>query len=156
MQAGQGLLPALALFGCRKRPSDAGKDDARASPVASSEPQEDIATVERCGPGFQGRIIIPAGDVLQRETAQTKACPGDECPGRALGMVWPGRFTGKTCAEARESLAAEPIVDAWGAQARVVCDREVIQAISPGRDGKLGSCDDLARFATLQVSKIRR
>lgn len=113
-------------------------------------------TAERCGPGFQGRIIIPAADVLQRENEQTKACLGDECPGKALGMIWPGRFTGGTCADARESLAADPIVDAWGARARVVCDGDIIQAISAGRDGKVGSCDDLARFATLQTKMIRR
>lgn len=35
-------------------------------------------TVEQCGVGFRGQVITPPGDVIQRETAQTKARKGDD------------------------------------------------------------------------------
>jgi hypothetical protein len=130
--------------GCRSAPSGAEKAGSGASSVPSVQPQEDIATAERCGPGFFGQMMVPQGEVLQRETAQTKACPGDECPAKAHGMITTNYHRGKTCAEVREKLLAKPIVDAWGAQARITCNGELVQSISAGRDGKIGTCDDLS------------
>jgi hypothetical protein len=50
-------------------------------------------------------------------------------------------------------MEERPIVDVWGAQARVICrtfqgrSSKVIseaEAISAGHDGKIGTCDDVA------------
>jgi len=59
--------------------------------------------------------------------------------------------TGKTCAEVHEDLMAKPIVDVWGAQVRVMCSAHIVQALSAGRDSKLGTCDDLTRWASFRV-----
>jgi hypothetical protein len=58
---------------------------------------------------------------------------------------------GKTCAAVREDLQAKPIVDTWGAQVRVTCNDHIVQALSAGHDGKLGTCDDLSNRASFKV-----
>ena len=110
-------------------------------------------TVEQCGPAFDGQISVPAGEIIQEATAQTTDCPGDECGGRALGMISPRDHWAPTCAEVREKLQAKPLVDAWGAQAQVTCNGQLVQTLSAGRDGQLGTCDDLSRHIALYGSR---
>jgi hypothetical protein len=138
---------------CRNAPSDREKSGSGASTVASSQNQGALATVERCGVDFLGQISVPAGEIIQEATKQTKACPGDECLGKAMGMISPTFHRGPTCAEVRKKLNAKPIVDAWGAQARVTCNGYLVQALSAGRDGKIGTCDDLSRLISLKGNR---
>lgn len=150
-------LVTFTGFGCRGAPSDMEKSSSKAGPSGASQaPEIEEMTVGRCGVGFRGRISSPPGEVIQEETAQTKACLGDECPGKTLGMISPPSFYGKkTCAEIVERLVNEPVVDAWGAQARVYCNDDIVQSISAGRDGKLGTCDDLAATKSLRLPRHR-
>jgi hypothetical protein len=145
----------LMSCGCRSAPPadrTGAKSDGQSGSAKELPEQETMATAETCGPGFRGRRLKLPGELLQRETAQTQACPGDECPAKALGMITTNYHRGKTCAEVREKLLAKPIVDAWGAQARVTCNGEIVQSTSAGRDGKIGTCDDLSE--ALPISGI--
>jgi hypothetical protein len=142
------LAVALTSFACRSAPSDAEKAGSGASSVPSVQAQDDNATAERCGPGFWGQMMKPQGETLQRETAQTKPCPGDECGMRTLHMLGDRYSSGDTCDEIRKNIKDAPVMDAWGAQVRVVCNGVGAQAISAGHDGKIGTCDDLSgRFS---------
>ena len=62
-------------------------------------------------------------------------------------------YRAPTCAEVREKLRVKPLVDAWGAQARVTCNGQLVQALSAGRDGKLGTCDDLSQFISFYAPR---
>ena len=139
--------------GCRRAPADLGKSHSQLDTSAVTHDQEiEWMTVERCGVGFRGQISVPAGEVIQKETAQTKECPEDECPGKTLGMMYL-HVAGKTCAQVSEDLMTKPIVDAWGARVRVTCNAHIVQAVSAGRDGKLGTCDDLSNRGSFQVRR---
>jgi hypothetical protein len=129
------LLVALPGVGCRGEPSDGARDSLRASGIASSKVEEEAATVDPCGRGFQGQVITPPGEVLQRETVQATACADESCGRRTAAMMFVRHFAGTTCEEVRENIAGKPIMDAWGAQVRVICDGQVAHAISGGRDG---------------------
>lgn len=141
----------LIGLGCRRAPLDVEKSHSKSdTPTGVHVEELELMTAERCGAGFRGWISLPVGEVVQKETAQTTACPGDECPGRALGLMYLN-VAGKTCAEVHEDLMAKPIVDVWGAQVRVMCNAHIVQALSAGRDGKLGSCDDLSNQGSFRV-----
>lgn len=121
--------------------------------VPISSPVADTKAVERCGADFQGHVISPPGEVIQSETGQVRACPGEECPGKTLRMISiPARFQEKGCDEIRKNLAAAPISDAWGARVRVMCNGDIVQALSAGRDGEFGTCDDLVRWTNLKAN----
>jgi hypothetical protein len=128
--------------GCRNAPSDTEKSGSGASTAASSQHLEGVATVERCGRGFRGQMITPQGEILQRETAQTKVCTDDDCSLLSRRLLSPRHFIGNTCDEVHVNIKDRPVVDIWGAQARVICNGEMAQAISAGHDGIIGTCDD--------------
>src|SRR5690606_18426804 len=116
-------------------------------------PFEDAKAAERCGVGFQGHVISPPGEIVQKETAQVEACTGEECPSKTLRMISiPSHFEEKDCNEIRKSLVVTPILDAWGARVRVMCNGDVIQALSAGRDGEFDTCDDLVRWTKLKAN----
>jgi hypothetical protein len=139
----------FGALGCGKGPSATEHD--RRSSGAPTPGQEETATVERCGPGFWGQMIDPPGQILQRETSQTKPCPGDQCAMETLHMLESRFSSGNTCDEIRKTVNGNPIVDAWGAQVRVICNGVGAQAISAGRDGKVGTCDDLGARLSMNV-----
>jgi hypothetical protein len=95
-------------------------------------------------------MITNPGEVIQRETRQTKVCVDDDCEIFTSGLLSARHFLGSTCAEVHENIKNKPLVDSWGAQARVTCNGYAAQAISAGRDGKIGTCDDLG--ITIQVN----
>lgn len=47
--------------------------------------------------------------------------------------------SGDTCDEIQQNIKGMPILDAWGAQVRVICNGIGAQAISAGRDGEIGT-----------------
>lgn len=153
-------LVCLAFFavsagfgsGCRSAPSDPEHDNSGANTAASSQHQERVATVERCGHGFRGQMITPRGEILQRETGQTKVCTDDDCRRFTRGLLSTRHFFGNSCDEVRENIKDKPIVDSWGARARVTCNGYAAQAISAGRDGVIGTCDDLG--ITIPVNAV--
>jgi hypothetical protein len=51
-----------------------------------------------------------------------------------------------SCDSVRDRLERIPIQDAWGGRCRVVCGGVGAQAISAGYDGKIATCDDIARM----------
>src|SRR5688572_1146813 len=132
---GSALLLALVGSGCREAPSVAEKAEAA------------LATVESCGPGFEGEMIRGAR-VLQHETVQTEECKDDKCYGRAIEMMhlWGLPLKAFSCDGVRDRVERMPIQDAWGARCRVICGGAGAQAISAGYDGKIGTCDDIARL----------
>jgi len=134
---------SLAGLGCRSDPTDAEQKSSKASSNVPSQQPESEATEERCSGRKRVRMITIQGEPLQRETEQTRECLGDECASHTHVLLKPRHFLGDTCAKVRRSLEDKPLVDAWGAQARVLCDGEVAQAVSMGRDGKFGTCDDV-------------
>lgn len=140
-------LAVLAGFGsgCRSTSPDLEQGQPTSSPQ-----QEDVATVERCGRGFRGQMITPRGKRLQSETAQTKVCVDDDCRILTRGLLSARHFLGSTCDEVHENIKSKPLVDSWGARARVTCNGYAAQAISAGRDGKIGTCDDLG--ITIEVN----
>src|SRR6187551_3987628 len=126
------LLPSLALLclGCRADRASPRQD----TPDANAATQEGTL-VTRCAPGTGVRII--EGEVIQTETKQVAMCQGDSCANRTVEMMSRHSSLGKTCVDVRKSIQREPIVDAWGARAHVVCNAYRAQAISAGRDGRL-------------------
>src|SRR6187402_3219274 len=112
-------LVALTGSGCRGEPFDAEQEDASAGSVAPSQHAESIATVERCGPGFEGQMIRGAR-ILQEETDQTAECTDADCYDRALGMMRGLHLRIWSCDNVRYQIKVRPIMDAWGSQARVI------------------------------------
>jgi|GEM_PF-5075527 len=111
--------------------------------ASDGEHRVELATIERCGPGFEGQML-PRSEVLKRETAQAEECKHDKCYDRALGMMRGLRLRVFSCDNARRNIERRPILDAWGARDRVICNGASVQAISAGYDGKIGTCDDIA------------
>lgn len=142
------LVPLVALIclGCRKEP-----DELRRDTPASNASARQGTSVTRCAAGTGVRMID--GEVIQTETKQSAMCQGDSCANRTVEMMSRHSSLGKTCVDVRKSIQREPIVDAWGARAHVVCNAYRAQAISAGRDGRLGSCDDLS--VTIAVNPVR-
>lgn len=132
---GKALLLALVGSGCHESPSAKEKGEAA------------LATVERCGPGFEGGMIR-GGRVIQHESVQTEECKDDKCSNRAIQMMhlWGLPLRAFSCDSVRDRVEKIPIRDAWGAQCRVICGGAGAQAISAGYDGKIGTCDDIARL----------
>ena len=69
-------------------------------------------------------------------------------------MMFARHFAGTTCDEVRRNIAGKPIMDVWGAQVRVICNGHVAQAISGGRDGRIGTCDDIANLIPVNPETV--
>lgn len=137
------LLAVLMGFGCRSEPPG-GQKDGSSPTAASSQSQEEVATAASCGPGFRAQMIRGA-EIVQQETAQTEVCSDDGCPERTGQMMRSLHLDPWSCDRVRDRIKDSPVVDAWGARARVLCNASVAQAISAGHDGKIGTCDDIGR-----------
>lgn len=116
----------------------------KAASDAILQRQEGAATVEGCRRWFRGRTINSQGEPpLQRETAQTKVCTDNDCETRTFSLMSARYASGNSCDELRENLKEKPLLDIWGAQVRVICNGVGAQAVSAGRDGRIGTCDDV-------------
>ena len=99
---------------------------------------------------------MPEGQVIQQETDQADECLDGDCPNRTYGMMRWRAFKVWSCDAVRDSIKDEPIVDAWGAQARVVCNAASAEAISAGNDGKIGTCDDIIGLIAVNPDRMIR
>lgn len=148
------VLVLAGLAGCREEGGKSGASGSSVSEGVSTEAQ--ALDAQNCGVGFRGQEVSPRGELLQKATAQTTTCDQDECGLKTLELLAPERLRGESCADLGRRIVEEPIVDAWGARARITCNGQVAQALSKGADGTLGTCDDLSRIISLQGPRYPR